>query len=269
MPYTNIQTVCHQFDLIRTNSLSGWRCTYACLFCLPRRLLVVRVCIVFRVVAVGFTILFLPFSLASLRTRYICLLNRMASAKSTAADRHSPFGLLPSPRFVMSPISFYNNRSKVTVYPPPKLVLTNQFHFVSPKFEYDNLHTLTKRQPLLPFNGDAHSSDRSMRANKPLPEAIIHCSLNNQVYGAAVLQKSSTTQNISTFRSSLTPHVSRAALSASNKEISSMDFRPLITHGRRRLGAIQPSSSLIITKKKSPSPMAYPSSAQVQRPVAQ
>ncbi|CAF1204793.1 unnamed protein product [Adineta steineri] len=154
----------------------------------------------------------------------------------------------------MSPESIYNHRLKINVQSSPKLVISKKFHLPSSKFEYGNLHMLTKRKNL-PSNEQEQSNHQYIFTNRPVPEPIIHCSVNNQVYDRSMIQKSSTTENIPRHPPLLNSKFCPLSTSSSNKEIKSMDFRPLITYGRRKLGSIPPLSSLIITKKKSLSPM--------------
>jgi hypothetical protein len=110
------------------------------------------------------------------------------------------------------------------------------------KSKFENLRMLPERKSL-PFN-------QQRQPKHPY-------TLTNQSIQHTMLQKSSTTHNISTY-----PKSYRIQTSASTTEIKPIDFRPLITHGRRKFSAIS-SSSMIITKKKSPSPMNHISSNQV------
>jgi hypothetical protein len=83
------------------------------------------------------------------------------------------------------------------------------------------------------------------------PNISIPGLVNNQIYDQSMIRRSSTTQNIPTYQQS-NSKLYQIPSSASNIEIKSMDFRPLITNGRRRFRTIPSSSSMIIIKKKSP-----------------
>lgn len=118
------------------------------------------------------------------------------------------------------------------------------------KSEWDNLHVLSKRK--------SHSNDEHERSKRRLtithisaPETVIHCSISNQAYDRPSIRKSSTNQHLSTWQPA-EPTKYRIPTSCSSVEIRSMDFRPLITNGRRKLGPIPTSASMIIVKKKSP-----------------
>jgi hypothetical protein len=109
----------------------------------------------------------------------------------------------------------------------------------------ENLHTLTKRKSLL-FDNQGQPKRRYTVTNISIPGSV-----NNQIYDQSMIRRSSTTQNIPTYQQS-NSKLYQIPSSASNIEIKSMDFRPLITNGRRRFRTIPSSSSMIIIKKKSP-----------------
>lgn len=87
----------------------------------------------------------------------------------------------------------------------------------------DNLHDVVKRK-IHPRQGQEHLQRRYTITNLSIP--------SNQ----SIMKKSITTEHLSQ-----TPS-------------TSMDFRPLITQGRRKFGTMPSSSSMIIVKKKSPPP---------------
>jgi len=122
------------------------------------------------------------------------------------------------------------------------------------KSKFENLRMLPERK-FVSFNEQRQTKRPYTLTNQSIQHTIRHCSVNDQ----SMLQKSSTTHNISTY-----PKSYRIQTSASTTEIKPIDFRPLITHGRRKFSAIS-SSSMIITKKKSPSPMNHISSNQVSK----
>ena len=95
----------------------------------------------------------------------------------------------------------------------------------------------------------------------------VRCSVSNQIYDKIIPAKSSTFNEVtdqmiksnsieSNFKPIQIPSSSSSlsSPSSSNIEVSQIDYRPLITHGRRRFTTLTSSSPMIIVKKKSPSP---------------
>ncbi len=154
----------------------------------------------------------------------------------------------------MSPVSSIYDHLKFNIHQQPTTM--NQIHLPNSKSNYENLHLLTKRKSLPIDEHQAQIKRRYTITNISIPESIRHPPMNNYTYD---IKKSSTTQNIPTHQQT-NPRYYRIPSSASN-----MDFRPLITNGRRKFSAIPSSSSMIIIKKKSPSPMKYISYNQVDQ----
>ncbi len=155
----------------------------------------------------------------------------------------------------MSPVSSIYDHLTFNIHQQPTTM--NQRHLPNSKSNLENLHLLTKRKSLPPDEQHAQIKRRYTITNISIPEPIRQPSMNDHVYD---MKKSSTTQNISMYQQQTNPSYYRIPSSASN-----MDFRPLITNGRRKFGAIPSSSSMIIIKKKSPPPMRYVSSNQVDQ----
>ncbi|CAF0986323.1 unnamed protein product [Rotaria sp. Silwood1] len=155
----------------------------------------------------------------------------------------------------MSPASDIYDHLKNNVHQQPRQIMrsnSSKLYVSSPKSNCENLHVLTKRK-CIPFDEYEQSKRRNTITNRSTPDTIIHCSVSNQTYEKPIIGKSLTSQNISTSQQT-NPNSYRIPATLSNSEIKSMDFRPLIINGRRKLGGM-PSSSMIIIKKKSPPPM--------------
>lgn len=107
----------------------------------------------------------------------------------------------------------------------------------------DNLHFIVKRR-LVPRERHEPITRRYTVTNLAIPDPPQR----------TLLRKSfPTTQHVANIHPSINSNFSRIPSSA-----STMDFRPLITHGRRRFGTMPSSSSMIIIKKKSPPPPLPP-----------
>jgi hypothetical protein len=147
-----------------------------------------------------------------------------------------------SPTSTSSPVY---DRLMINAHQQPKMLPRSHS-----KSDCDNIQLMSKRK--------SHSNDEHERSKRRLPithvstpSTLIHCSISNQAYDRPSIRKSSTNQHLSTWQP-VEPTVYRIPTSCSNVEIRSMDFRPLITNGRRKLGPIPTSASMIIVKKKSP-----------------
>ena len=102
---------------------------------------------------------------------------------------------------------------------------------------------------------------------------LVRCSVNNLVYDKTNVQKPVTASNVSlnwqerntnpTTKTNAKYFRLPTSASAANIGVSTKDFRPLITNGRRRFSTLPTSSPMIIVKKKSPSPMTRLSLEQV------
>lgn len=162
----------------------------------------------------------------------------------------------------MSPVSSIYDHLTFNIQPqppppPPMPIRTHSNSLVMPhsRSDCENLNMLTKRKSH-PYDEQEQSKRRFTVTNISIPENNRYNSLNNQFSDRSMLKKSSTTQNISSYQQS-NPKFYNISSS------STMDFRPLITNGRRKFGTIPSSSSMIIVKKKSPSPMKNISYNQV------
>ena len=102
----------------------------------------------------------------------------------------------------------------------------------------DNLHFVVKRR-ILPHQRRYTVTNLAIPDSRPPPP---------------ILMKNS----FPTTQPSINSNASRIPSS-----VSTMDFRPLITHGRRKFGTIPSSSSMIIIKKKSPPPPPPPPTAAI------
>ena len=149
----------------------------------------------------------------------------------------------------MSPTSPIYDHLTVNVHPPTPMDIRNNS---KPDCEKRKSHV---------FDDQSQSKRRYTITNISIPEPIIHYSVNNHGYDTAMIQRSSTTQNLPSYQEKYSQ--SYGIPTSSNIEIKSLDFRPLIIHGRRKFGTIPPSSSMIIIKKKSPSPISNISYNQV------
>jgi hypothetical protein len=148
----------------------------------------------------------------------------------------------------------------INVHQQPKLIMrnnSNQLYLPNSKSECDNLNLITKRKSL-PFDEQEQPKRRYTVTNISIPQTIICSSVRNQAYDKTMIRKSSTTHNLSTCQ-----QTNRIPISTSNIELKSMDFRPLIINGRRKLSSIPSSSSMIIIKKKCPYSMTSISFEQV------
>jgi hypothetical protein len=126
----------------------------------------------------------------------------------------------------MSPTSsIYDHHLSVNVHPP---LTTNA---------RDNSKLDCEKRKSHLFDDQSQSKRRFIVTNISIPEPIIHYSVNNQAHDKSMLHKSSTTQNISSYQQK-PPQSYGISTSSSNIEIKSLDFRPLIIHGRRKFGAI-------------------------------
>ncbi|CAF2409831.1 unnamed protein product [Rotaria sp. Silwood2] len=155
----------------------------------------------------------------------------------------------------MSPGSDIYDHLTNNVHQQPRQIIksnSGKLYVSNPKSNCESLHMLTKRK-CIPFDEHEQSKRRYTITNKPIPETIIHCSVSNQVYEKPMIEKSLTSQTIP-INQQTNSKFNRIPTSLSNSEIKPMDFRPLIINGRRKLGGM-PSSSMIIIKKKSLSPM--------------
>lgn len=141
-----------------------------------------------------------------------------------------------------------NQQSKQT-----RIGHSNKSYLSSSKSNSENLHMLTKRKSF-PYDEHEQSKRRYTITNTSMPETIIRCSVSNQAYEKPMIERPVSNQILSQCQQTNTKSY-RIATSLSSTEIRSMDFRPLIISGRRKLGGISTSSSMIIIKKKSPSPM--------------
>ncbi len=151
----------------------------------------------------------------------------------------------------MSPVSSIYDHLTFDIKQKPNTTIrnnSNRLFVPKSRSDYENLHMLTKRKSL-PADEDEQSKRRYTVTNITIPETIRRYSVDNRGYDKSTIKKSSTAQNISSYQQ-INPKFYRIPLSSSN-----MDFRPLIINGRRKLGPIPSSSSMIIIKKKSPSPM--------------
>jgi hypothetical protein len=149
----------------------------------------------------------------------------------------------------MSPVTSIDDPKTFNIQQQSNMIVRN-----SSKSDCENLHMLTKRKSI-PFDEHEQSKRRFIVTNISTPETIRHCSIDNQLYDNSMIRKSSTTQNMSTYQQLPHPKLYRIPSSSTKIEIKSMDFRPLIINGRRKLGAIPSSSSMIIIKKKSSIPL--------------
>jgi hypothetical protein len=149
----------------------------------------------------------------------------------------------------MSPVTSINDHLTFNIHQQPNMTIrsnSTRLFIPNSRSDSENLHALTKEKSH-PFNEQEQPKRRFTVTNISIPETIRDCSVDNQVYDKSMIKKSSTTQNISEHQQT-NPTFYR--ISSSN-----MDFRPLITNGRRKFGTLPSSSSMIIIKKKSPSPM--------------
>jgi hypothetical protein len=149
----------------------------------------------------------------------------------------------------MSPVTSINDHLTFNIHQQPNMTIrsnSTKLFIPNSRSDSENLHMLTKRK-YHPFDEQEQSKRRFTVTNISIPETITNCSADNQLYDKSMIKKSSTTQNISAHQQ---PNPKFYRIPSSN-----MDFRPLITTGRRKFGTIPSSSSMIIIKKKSPSPM--------------
>ncbi|CAM4895290.1 unnamed protein product [Rotaria socialis] len=164
----------------------------------------------------------------------------------------------------MSPISGVYDNLATSVHQQPKQMIrsaSNKLSVSNLTSNNENLNMFIKRKSI-PFDEQEQSKRRYTVTNRFIPETIIRCSVSNQAYEKPMIGKFLTNENISKQKQQTNPKSYRIPISSSNMEIKSMDFRPLIVNGRRKLNGIplQPSSSsssssMIIIKKKSPSPI--------------
>lgn len=157
----------------------------------------------------------------------------------------------------MSPVSSIYDHLTFNIHQQPTTM--NQIRIPNSNSNCENLHLLTKRKSLPTDEHQAQIKRRYTITNISIPESTRHPSINNHVYDKSMIKKSSTTQNISMHQQT-NPKYYRIPTSSSN-----IDFRPLITNGRRKFSAIPSSSSMIIVKKKSPPTMKYISHNQVDK----
>ena len=181
-----------------------------------------------------------------------------------------PCFILPSDSCgsLMSPISSTSNLYDHLVISPHQQSKTNfrNTTTIIPKLplKSDSEHwQMIAKRKFIPNDENQKMKRRYTVTHISIPETIIHHSVNNQIYDQPKLRKSSTAQNI--------PGKQRFNFSASQIENSpsaslesqSIDFRPLITSGRRKFRPISPSSAMIIIKKKNPTLINNFSSSQV------
>ena len=107
-----------------------------------------------------------------------------------------------------------------------------------------------------PLTEHEESNGRLTVTHASMPTRTVDPAVSNLLYERPTMRKDSTNQHTMVWHHQPSPVRSyRIPASSSSIEIKSMDFRPLITYGRRRFNAAPFSSSMIIVKKKSPCPV--------------
>ena len=110
----------------------------------------------------------------------------------------------------------------------------------------------------LKVNGKYHpltEHDQSNGRLTSMPMRGVDPAVTNLLYERSAMRKDPPIQHSVTWRQQSPVRSYRIPASSSSIEIKSMDFRPLITYGRRKFHAAPYSSSMIIVKKKSPCPL--------------
>lgn len=138
---------------------------------------------------------------------------------------------------------------------------SSQFFSSKSKSHCDNSILMNKIKSF-PLNKDDRSKRRFTITHVTLPEPMVCCSVSNQAYDKAIIHKPSISSNISSTWKETNAKCCPSPISK-NAEVKQMDFRPLITNGRRRFSTISSGSPMIIVKKKSSSPMNNVSVEQV------
>lgn len=132
------------------------------------------------------------------------------------------------------------SRSKMTIRPQPQFMHSSNIEIL-PKRKSHSIDELEKSK-----------QRRFTITNLSQPETVIHYTVSNQAYDRPLLRKSSTTHTMPRLQPrDLTCYRIPTSSRAPTIEIQPIDFRPLITQGRRRLRPIPTSASMIIVKKKS------------------
>lgn len=140
---------------------------------------------------------------------------------------------------------------------------TRTIPLIQSRSEPTHWQVMSKRKSML--NGDPEQSKRRITVTHvSIPETKIHRSVNNQLYDhAPPLQKSITTHTVfNQIHPEMSTHTI-AKSSSMNSDSQPMDFRPLITYGRRKFRPLSPSSPMIIIRKKNSISNQNPISSQV------
>ncbi|CAF4136519.1 unnamed protein product [Rotaria sp. Silwood2] len=131
--------------------------------------------------------------------------------------------------------------------------ISNNLYSSNSRSDCDNL-SMMKKTKSIPINKDERSKRRYTITHLTVPEPIVRCSVSNQAYDKAIIQQPLTSPNISSTCQDINSACFHSPFSK-NIQVKQMDFRPLITNGRRRFTTISSASPMIIIKKKSLSPM--------------
>lgn len=145
-----------------------------------------------------------------------------------------------------------------------------------PKSNDDHFLTTMHRKSIPP-DELIPSKRRYTITQMTVTEPKVRCSVSNQIYDKIIPQKSvastavtdQTIKMSSSTESNLKPtqvlstSSSLSSPSSSNIEVLPIDYRPLITYGRRRFTTQSSLSPMLIVKKKSPSPIPVVPSTQV------
>ena len=146
---------------------------------------------------------------------------------------------------------------------------SNELSSLKSKLNCNNL-LMTKKIQSIPFENGERSKRRYTITHVTIPETNTCCSVSNQVYDKAIIQKPLKVSNISSTWKEINPKLneninSNCLHSTLSKSIEKkqIDFRPLIINGRRRFNTISSTSPMIIVKKKSSCPIRHTSIEQV------